>query len=97
MNAILVDNEDLTAIDPIAAELPAGGCSFHNGLTIHAAAANMSRHPRRAMTCACMPDGATFNGTQNVLPERLVQNLQVGDVLDDDEQNPLIWQATEKT
>jgi ectoine hydroxylase-related dioxygenase (phytanoyl-CoA dioxygenase family) len=97
MNAILVDNEDLTAIDPIAAELPAGGCSFHNGLTIHAAAANMSRHPRRAMTCAFMPDGATFNGTQNVLPERLVQNLQVGDVLDDDEQNPLIWQATDKT
>ena len=96
MNAIFAAYPDLTAIDPVAAELPAGGCSFHNGLTVHAAAANMSRHPRRAMTCAFMPDGATFNGTQNVLPDRLIERLQPGDVLNDDEQNPIIWREAEK-
>jgi ectoine hydroxylase-related dioxygenase (phytanoyl-CoA dioxygenase family) len=96
MNAIFSAYPELAAIDPVAAELPAGGCSFHNGLTIHAAAANMSRFPRRAMTCAFMPDGCTFNGKQNVLPDRLVANLQVGDVLDDDEQNPLVWSRTGK-
>ncbi|MDA0336905.1 MAG: phytanoyl-CoA dioxygenase family protein [bacterium] len=94
MNAIFTAHPELTVIDPVAAELPAGGCSFHNGLTVHAAAANMSRHPRRAMTCAFMPDGATFNGTQNVLPDRLIKGLQVGDTLNDDEQNPLIWHAS---
>lgn len=91
MNAIFTAYPDLTAIDPVAAQLPAGGCSFHNGLTVHAAAANMSRQPRRAMTCAFMPDGATFNGTQNVLPDRMIERLQPGDVLNNDEQNPLIW------
>ena len=94
MNAIFTTFPELTTIDPVAAELPAGGCSFHNGLTVHAAAANMSRHPRRAMTCAFMPEGATFNGTKNVLPDRLVEKLQVGDVLDDDEQNPLVWRRS---
>ena len=63
---------------------------------MHAAAANMSRFPRRVMTCAFMPDGATFNGRQNVLPDRLVEDLHVGDVLDDDEQNPLVWPRTGK-
>lgn len=91
MNAIFEANPELSTIDPVAAELPAGGCSFHNGLTVHAAAANMSRNPRRAMTCAFMPDGATFNGTRNVLPERVLESLQVGDVLDNEEQNPLVW------
>lgn len=96
MNAIFTAYAELTVIDPVAAELPAGGCSFHNGLTVHAAAANMSRFPRRVMTCAFMPDGATFNGRQNVLPDRLVEDLHVGDVLDNDEQNPLVWPRTGK-
>jgi ectoine hydroxylase-related dioxygenase (phytanoyl-CoA dioxygenase family) len=91
MNQIFETYPELSAIDPVAAALPAGGCSFHNGLTVHAAAANMSRHPRRAMTCAFMPDGSTFNGKQNVLPDRLVEQLNEGDALDDDEQNPLVW------
>ena len=51
----------------------------------------MTRHARRAMTCAFMPDGATFNGKQNILPRDYFESLTEGDVLDDDEQNPLIW------
>src|SRR5690348_10239895 len=56
-------------IDPVACPCPAGSAVFHNGLTAHGAGANMTNKPRRAMTCAYMPDGATFNGlNKNVLP-----------------------------
>jgi ectoine hydroxylase-related dioxygenase (phytanoyl-CoA dioxygenase family) len=35
-------------------------------LAAHGAGANMTRGQRRAMTCAYMPDGSTFNGVQNI-------------------------------
>ncbi len=77
--------------EPFAAELKAGSCTFHNGLNIHAAGPNMTTGMRRAMTCAFMPDGATFNGKQNVLPDEYFHSLKVGDVLDNEAQNPLIY------
>lgn len=46
---------------------------------------------RRAMTCAYMPDGNTFNGEPNILPDHYLQTLKVGDLLNNDEQNPLIY------
>jgi ectoine hydroxylase-related dioxygenase (phytanoyl-CoA dioxygenase family) len=79
------------AIEPVACPCPAGSAVFHNGLTAHGAGANMTNRPRRAMTCAYMPDGATFNGKANVLPAEYLQTLHVGDVLNDDTINPLIW------
>ena len=78
-------------IDPLAAPVPAGTAVFHSGLTAHGAGANMTRHPRRAMTCAFMPDGATLNGTKNILPKDYFESLTEGDVLENDDQNPLIW------
>jgi hypothetical protein len=45
------------------------------------------------MTCAYMPDGATFNGQRNVLPEEYFSTLKIGDVLNDPVINPLIWHA----
>jgi len=81
------------AIDPVAVPCPAGSAVFHNGLTAHGAGANMTNRARRAMTCAYMPDGATFNGTRNILPETYFASLNVGDVLDNDAINPLIWHA----
>ncbi len=68
----------------------AGSAVLHNGLCAHGAGANMTAGPRRAITCAYMPDGATFNGQQNVLPDELFARYQIGDVLDA-EFNPLIW------
>jgi phytanoyl-CoA hydroxylase len=82
---------DWRAIDPVAGPCPAGSAVFHNGLTAHGAGANMTNKPRRAMTCAYMPDGSTFNGTRNVLPEAYFESLKVGDVLNEDTINPLIW------
>ncbi|GGG75365.1 phytanoyl-CoA dioxygenase [Parapedobacter pyrenivorans] len=76
-----------------AAVMKAGSCSFHNGLTIHGAHANMTPGFRRAMTCAYMPDGNTYNGIPNILPDAYVKTLQIGDVLDNDEQMPLIYKA----
>ncbi|MES2457789.1 MAG: phytanoyl-CoA dioxygenase family protein [Bacteroidota bacterium] len=75
----------------IAAPMKAGSCSFHNGLTIHGAHANMTPGSRRAMTCAYMPDGNTYNGNQNVLPDEEVVKLLVGDLLQNDTLNPLIF------
>lgn len=77
--------------DPIPAEIKAGSCTFHNGLNIHAAGVNMTTKTRSAMTCAYMPDGAVFNGKQNVLPDDYFKSLKIGDVLNNEEQNPLIY------
>jgi hypothetical protein len=51
----------------------------------------MTPHPRRAMTCAYMPVGEKFNGQQNILSDEHVARLKVGDPMEDDEQNPLVW------
>ncbi|MEO6948822.1 MAG: phytanoyl-CoA dioxygenase family protein [Ginsengibacter sp.] len=75
----------------VAVPMKAGSCSFHNGLTVHGAGANMTNGFRRAMTCAYMPDGATFNGIKNILSDEQVAKLKVGDLLNDDAQNPLIF------
>lgn len=78
----------------VAAPMKAGGCSFHNGLTIHGANANMTNGFRRAMTCAYMPDGNVFNGEPNILPEEYLEKLRIGDPLDNESQNPLIYDAS---
>ena len=43
------------------------------------------------MTCAYMPDGSTYNGKQNILSDEQIARLKVGDPLNDDAQNPLIY------
>jgi ectoine hydroxylase-related dioxygenase (phytanoyl-CoA dioxygenase family) len=78
-------------LDAVARPMRAGSCSFHNGLLAHGAGANMTPGRRRAMTCAYMPDGEIFNGQANVLPPEYVATLSEGDVLDNDEQNPLLY------
>jgi ectoine hydroxylase-related dioxygenase (phytanoyl-CoA dioxygenase family) len=84
---------DWLALEPVAVPCRAGGAIFHNGLVAHAAGANMTPRPRRAMTCAYMPLGSTFNGTQNILPDDYVESLEIGDVLEDDAINPVVYQA----
>lgn len=83
-------------VAPVPCPVPAGGVCIHNGLTAHGAGANMTPGLRRAMTCAYMPDGSTFNGQPNVLPPTYMQTLKVGDVLDDDRHNPLIFSRSKK-
>jgi phytanoyl-CoA hydroxylase len=83
-------------IEPVATPCAAGGAVFHNGLVAHAAGVNLTQRPRRAMTCAYMPDGSTFNGTQNVLPDDYLASLAIGDALSDDAINPLVYQSVSR-
>lgn len=82
---------DWADVAPVPCPVPAGGALFHNGLTFHGAGANMTPGRRRAMTCAYMPEGAVFNGNRNVLPPDYFHSLTVGDVLDNEAQNPLVY------
>lgn len=93
MDAIFATYPSFLTSKSVAAPMKAGSCSFHNGLTIHGAHANMTPGQRRAMTCAYMPDGNTYNGIPNVLPDEYVKTLKVGDLLVNDQQNPLIYSS----
>jgi phytanoyl-CoA hydroxylase len=75
----------------VAAPMKAGSCSFHNGLTIHGAHANMTPGYRRAMTCAYMPDGNTYNGIHNILSDEELSRIKPGDLLQNNDLNPLIY------
>jgi phytanoyl-CoA hydroxylase len=93
MNGIFEAYPQFAQVASVAAPMKAGSCSFHNGLTIHGAGANMTHGYRRAMTCAYMPDGNIFNGEPNILPESYLDTIKVGDLLNSDEQNPLIYKS----
>jgi phytanoyl-CoA hydroxylase len=87
------------AVDSVPAVLPAGGAVWHNGLVAHGAGANMTARGRRAMTCAYMPDGVTYNGRRDdfVFTEEEAAALKVGDPLADDRINPLVGGGTPAT
>ncbi len=92
LGAIFDANPQITQA-PVPGAIPAGGCTFHNARTIHGAGANMTAGRRRAMTVAFMPDGARFNGTRDVrtLGAEYLDTLAVGDLLENDELNPLVY------
>jgi ectoine hydroxylase-related dioxygenase (phytanoyl-CoA dioxygenase family) len=94
MDGIFEVYPELKNAAPVAAPMKAGSCSFHNGLTVHGANANMTNGFRRAMSCAYMPEGNMFNGEPNILPESYIRKLKIGDPLNNDEQNPLIYHAS---
>ena len=94
MDGIFEVYPELKNAAPVAAPMKAGSCSFHNGLTVHGANANMTNGFRRAMTCSYMPDGNIFNGEPNILPESYIRKLKIGDPLNNDEQNPLIFHSS---
>jgi phytanoyl-CoA hydroxylase len=96
MNAIFKIYPELALVEPVAVPMKAGSASFHNGLCIHGAGPNMTPRPRRAMTCAYMPEGATFNGQKNVLPDDYLNTLSIGDPLNSDQQNPLLWPVVKR-
>lgn len=93
MNALFKVYPQWREIKSVAAPMKAGWCSFHNGLTAHGAGANMTPGWRRAMTCGFMPDGSTFNGKQNILSREQMATLKVGDLLNDDVNNPIVGSA----
>ena len=93
-NSIFDHYPEYRDVMPTAAPMKAGSCSFHNGLTIHGAGPNMTPYQRRAMTCAFMPDGATFNGIQNILSDEQFKSLEIGDQLNNEAQNPIVYSSS---
>jgi ectoine hydroxylase-related dioxygenase (phytanoyl-CoA dioxygenase family) len=91
MNELFKIYPKMGEIDPVPVPMKAGDCSFHNGLVAHGAGANMTRGRRIAMTCGYMPEGSTFNGQKNILPDSYFKTLTKGDLLQNDEQNPLLY------
>ena len=76
--SVFKTHPELRTYEAVPTYPKAGSVSFHNGLIAHGAAANMSPRRRRAMTCALMPDGATFNGQQNVFTDAQVAKYKLG-------------------
>ena len=93
VGALLEANPEFAAIEPEMAEVAAGAGIFINGMTAHAAGANMSRRPRRAFSMLFIPGRCGYTGQAGALPAELVARLQPGDVLDDDEHLPMLYRA----
>ena len=93
MNELFRVYPEMAEHDAVAVPMKAGSASFHNGLVAHGAGPNMTGKRRRAMTCAYMPEGATFNGQKNILPDDYFESLKPGDVLESDAQNPLVYRS----
>lgn len=91
MNSVFEFYPELKTSQSVSVPMKAGSASFHNGLCIHGAGPNMTKGYRRAMTCAFMPDGSTFNGQKNILSDEQVSKLKIGDLLNDDSINPLLY------
>ena len=91
VGAIFEQYPELKDVEPVPVVVKSGAVSIHNGMTAHAAGPNMTPYPRRAMTCAYLPEGATYSGIQNVLSDEYVETLTIGDVLDNNEELPLVW------
>jgi ectoine hydroxylase-related dioxygenase (phytanoyl-CoA dioxygenase family) len=64
-------------IPPVTAEMPAGSCTFHDGLTLHYAGANTTEKPRRAMVTIYIPAGITYKSHPHLVGDR--SNLQPGE------------------
>lgn len=91
MSALFEIYPEMAKLEPKGFAMKPGDCSFHNGLTAHGAGANMTRGRRIAMTCAYMPGGSTFNGQRNILPADYIATLKEGDVLENDQLNPVVY------
>jgi len=75
---------------PQVMRVPAGSCTFHDGLTFHYASANQTDRPRRALVIIYMPDGTTYNGRPHVVTDGL--GLKPGEAIGGD-LFPLLAQA----
>ena len=82
---------ELAVIEPVPIHANAGDAIYIDGMVAHAAGCNMTSSYRRAMTCAYMPHGVTFNGKKNILSEEYIAKLEIGDPLDNEEELPTIY------
>jgi ectoine hydroxylase-related dioxygenase (phytanoyl-CoA dioxygenase family) len=85
---ILADPE-VTGIEPVFLEVPAGSVAFHHGLTIHLAKPNVSDRDRAVHTIIYFPDGSTRGyPNQHFSVDR--GGIEVGQRIDSDV-TPIAW------
>ncbi|MBP1691533.1 MAG: phytanoyl-CoA dioxygenase [Bacteroidetes bacterium] len=58
------------SVRPFVAEMKAGSCTFHNGLTFHYAGPNTTHLPRRAMVTIFMPAGTHYAPLEHIIGDR---------------------------
>ena len=88
---LITEYPEWAAIEPQPVEVKSGAGIFISGMVAHAAGPNITLNPRRAFAMLFMPEDATFNGQQSVLPDEVFNRLQIGDTIDDDEHLPLLY------
>jgi ectoine hydroxylase-related dioxygenase (phytanoyl-CoA dioxygenase family) len=65
------DRRGIVDPEPRVAQMKAGSCTFHNGLTFHYAPPNRTDRPRRGMIVIYMLDGTTYNGKRHICTDPL--------------------------
>ncbi len=88
---LIADYPEWASIEPRPVEVKAGAGIFISGMVAHAAGPNMTLNSRRAFAMLFMPEDATFNGHQSVLPDEIFHRLKIGDAINDDEHLPLLY------
>ncbi|WP_163537528.1 phytanoyl-CoA dioxygenase family protein [Gracilibacillus sp. YIM 98692] len=63
----------------VTVPLKAGSCTFHDGLTFHAAYSNQTDKPRRVLAIIFMPDGTIYSGKSHPVVDGL--NIEKGEAL----------------
>jgi len=91
MDSLLQAIPELRGIDPVPIPVKKGSIEFHSGYVVHGSGPNLTHRPRKVITFAMFPDGCTFNGTTNILSRAQLAKLKVGDLLNDDKQNPVLY------
>ena len=80
-------------LDIVGVNVPAGGVSFHHGLTWHGSGLNNSQNHRRALVAHCVPDDAKFHPTNCGGTGRIYRKYKMNNT---DELNesffPILWQ-----
>ncbi|MCW8128753.1 MAG: phytanoyl-CoA dioxygenase family protein [Planctomycetota bacterium] len=79
----------LSGLEAVPVPVKAGTAVWHTGLTYHYAGPNKTAKPRRAMTCAYMPDGSVCNGRYHGVQGDF--KPAAGEKMDRDEVFPLIY------
>ena len=76
-----------------AVEVPAGGASFHHGMTWHGSGVNLSSSDRRAIVAHCVPSDAIFHPTNSGGTGKIYRKYKMKDTDKlDDSFFPLLWE-----
>jgi len=86
-------NKNNKILDIAKVIVPAGGVSFHHGLTWHGSGINHSKYDRRALVAHCVPQDAKFHPTNCGGTARIYRKYKMNHT---DELNesffPILWQ-----